>query len=150
MAKAEDLKTLALEAVEDGKVLLSSSKCPRAVYCFGLAVELGLKWKICNVLNWKDYPDGIKPQEQYSNSFRNEVESRLSKTFKIHDLPTLLALSGQEEAVSQNNDILAKFGLIESYYKDNMRYQVLPEIEPVITGQIAAAAVDVLSFLGVS
>jgi HEPN domain-containing protein len=66
----------------DAEVLLEASRFDGSVYLCGYAIELGLKARICRILEWNEYPTGSK----YS-------------TFKTHDLDVLLHLTGLEDKV---------------------------------------------------
>ena len=67
---------------KDAEVLFESSRYDGAIYLCGYAIELYLKARICNILQWEAYPTG--------NNYR---------TFKTHDLDILLHLTGLEDKV---------------------------------------------------
>ena len=68
--------------LKDAEVLLQASRYDGSVYLCGYAIELGLKARICQILNWEEYPTTGK----YG-------------TFKMHDLSVLLHLTGLEDIV---------------------------------------------------
>jgi len=68
--------------LNDAEFLLESSRFDGSVYLCGYAIELGLKSRICKILQWEKYPTSGK----YS-------------TFKTHDLDVLLHLTGLEDTV---------------------------------------------------
>ena len=60
-----------------------------AIYLGGYVVELSLKSRICELLNWKGFPQTRKEFQKY-------------QSFKTHDLDVLLSLSGAEDAVKKS------------------------------------------------
>ncbi len=58
-----------------------------AVYLAGYTVELALKARICEVLNWSGYPATSKEFDGY-------------RSFRTHDLRVLLSLSGRYRQVA--------------------------------------------------
>ena len=56
------------------------------VYLCGYAVELALKARICETLNWSGYPATNREFRDY-------------QSFRTHDLKVLLRLSGQESKI---------------------------------------------------
>ncbi len=60
-----------------------------ATYLCGYAVELILKARICKNLNWKGYPASNKEFERF-------------QSFRVHDLETLLNLTGIQERIRTN------------------------------------------------
>ncbi len=81
----QDLKVLVQERLDDAKALLDAGRYSGAVYICGYVVELGLKKKICETLNWDEYPT----DSQY-------------KTLKTHELEVLLHFSGVKKFVIEN------------------------------------------------
>ncbi len=67
--------------LEDAEALFQCQRYDGAVYVCGYAVEIALKAKICETLNWAGYP-----------STKGEFNSL--QTFRTHDLDILLYLSG--------------------------------------------------------
>ena len=81
----QDLKVLVRERLEDAKALLNAGRYSGAVYICGYVVELGLKKKICETLNWDEFPT----DSQY-------------KALKTHELEVLLHFSGVKKFVIAN------------------------------------------------
>src|ERR1700689_4671192 len=81
----QDLRVLAQERLDDAKALLNAGRYSGAVYVCGYVVELGLKRKICETLNWDEYPT----DSQY-------------KALKTHALEVLLHFSGVKKLVIAN------------------------------------------------
>jgi hypothetical protein len=90
MLTAADLRTIAQARIDDANVLFTSSRFDGAGYICGYAIELALKARICDTLNWPGYPAN-------SNEFKN------LQSFKTHNLDVLLSLSGREQTIKQNN-----------------------------------------------
>ena len=76
----QDLATLAQDRLEDAKILYSAGRFWGAVHICGYAVELGLKKRICNILDRNEYP--------------------AIRDLKTHKLDTLLIFSGLEKLIS--------------------------------------------------
>lgn len=70
----------------DAEALLDAGRFDGAAYLGGYVVELALKARICQTLNWASFP-------QTRSEFRNY------SSFKTHDLEVLLHLSGQEDSI---------------------------------------------------
>jgi hypothetical protein len=71
---------LAKARMKDAEVLLANNRNDGAAYLCGYAVEFTLKARICTLLGWTTY--------QISRGY---------ESFKTHDLPILLSLSGCEQ-----------------------------------------------------
>ncbi|MCX6990406.1 MAG: hypothetical protein NTX49_05020 [Chlamydiae bacterium] len=80
-----DLEFLVQERLGDAKALLETGRYSGAVYICGYVVELGLKKKICQTLNWDEFPT----DSQY-------------KALKTHELEVLLHFSGVKKFVIAN------------------------------------------------
>ncbi len=89
MLTPADLRAIAQARLQDAHILLANGRYDGAGYICGYAVELVLKARICDTLNWVGYPAN-----------RNEFTNLLS--FKTHNLDVLLSLSGREQAIKQN------------------------------------------------
>jgi hypothetical protein len=87
MITRQELKRIARARLRDAKVLYQHKRFDGAIYICGYAVELALKARICQTLNWtRGFPET-------SNEFKNLTN------FKTHDLDTLLTLSGLETLI---------------------------------------------------
>jgi hypothetical protein len=84
MIESKDLRTIARARIHDATVLLRGKRFDAAFYLCGYSVELGLKARICQALNWRGFPET-------ANEFRN------FQSLKTHDLEVLLTFSGQED-----------------------------------------------------
>ena len=67
-------------------MLLDAERYDGAIYLCGYAIELALKAKICETLNWVGYPATNREFQNY-------------QTFRTHDLDVLLTLSGSAAAI---------------------------------------------------
>ena len=82
----EELRAIAEARLKDAKVLFENQRTDGAGYVCGYAIELALKARICETLNWPGFPQK-----------RSEFENFAS--FKTHKLDVLLSLSGQEARI---------------------------------------------------
>ncbi len=80
-----DIEGIIEARLRDAEVLFGASRFDGSIYLCGYAVELGLKARICTILQWDEYPTGGK----YS-------------TFKTHDFDVLLHLTGLEREIKLN------------------------------------------------
>lgn len=88
MITPAELRAIAAARLADAQILLANARYDGAGYICGYAVELALKARICDTLNWSGYP-----------MTRKEFENLQS--FKTHNLDVLLFLSGREHAIKQ-------------------------------------------------
>lgn len=86
MIPKDDVHKIARARFEDAAVLMMAKRYEGAVYLCGYAIELGLKARICNTLNWQGFPESKSEFQGY-------------QSFKTHDLDVLLHLSGIEEEI---------------------------------------------------
>ena len=78
----KEIEEIVQARLKDAEVLLEASRFDGSVYLCGYAIELGLKARICRILQWDEYPTSGK-----------------YNTFKTHDLDVLLHLTGLEDKV---------------------------------------------------
>ncbi len=109
MLTPADLRTIAHSRLQDAHILFTNARYDGAGYICGYAVELILKARICDTLNWPGYP-----------ASRNEFTNLLS--FKTHNLDVLLSLSGREQAIKQNH--FAHWSIV-SVWNPEDRYRVV-------------------------
>jgi HEPN domain-containing protein len=88
MLTAVTLRNIAQARLEDARILLNNGRLDGAGYICGYAVELALKARICDTLNWSGFPEN-----------RREFENLQS--FRTHNLDVLLTLSGREQMIKQ-------------------------------------------------
>lgn len=99
-----DLELLIQERLGDAKALLEAGRCSGAVYICGYVVELGLKKKICETLDWDEYPT----DSQY-------------KALKTHELEVLLHFSGVKKFVIAN--LKAEWSIVSTWDPEK-RYSI--------------------------
>ena len=86
MLTASELRSISAARLEDAQALFDSGHYDGVVYLCGYAVELALKARICETLNWEGYPSTNREFRDY-------------QSFRTHDLRVLLRLSGQESII---------------------------------------------------
>jgi len=89
MLASSTLRLIAQVRVIDAEVLFTNARYDGAGYICGYALELTLKARIADTLNWTGYPET-----------KREFENLTS--FKTHNLDVLLALSGRESEIKLN------------------------------------------------
>lgn len=82
MIEVAELDLIAEARLNDGKALYAAGLYDSASYLCGYAVEVGLKARICRILNWQGFPSTSGEWQSY-------------RSFQTHDLEVLLRLSGQ-------------------------------------------------------
>ena len=107
MLDKTSLHSLAEERLKDARALLDKERYDGAVYIGGYAVELVLKARICDTLNVDEYPVKLPG-------------------FKIHDLDTLLLLSGREKTI--RNDHETVWSLATDKWGPHLRYRTINTI----------------------
>ena len=90
MLPTADLRAIAAARLDDARALLVASRYDWALYTCGYAVECALKARITVTLNWSGFPETPKEFERL-------------KSFKTHDLNTLLSLTGYEQQIRANH-----------------------------------------------
>ena len=113
MLTISEIQLIAQARLKDAEVLFEAHRYEGAVYLCGYVVELGLKYKICNTLDWDGYPSTRKEFGNYSS-------------FKTHKLGVLLHLSGTEEHIK--SDFLAEWSVVSEWDPED-RYQPIGNID---------------------
>jgi len=124
MIPLAELDNIAAARLEDAQALLTAGRFDGATYLCGYAVEVGLKARICRVLNWPEFPSTGSEFQAY-------------RSFQTHELDVLLRLSGQEARIKQNH-----FGLWNAVavWKAESRYNIVGTAQqPDATAMIQAA-----------
>ena len=109
MISRSDLKKVARGRLQDAEILLHRRRYDGAIYLCGYAVEIALKARICQTLNWPDFP-----------STRGEFENLSS--FRTHKLDVLLHLSGREEAIKIKARLLKEWSAVAKW-EPEFRYR---------------------------
>lgn len=108
------LRTIASARIQDSEILFTNRRCDGAGYICGYAIELTLKARICETLNWSGFPES--PHE-----FKN------FQSFKTHNLDVLLALSGKEPEIKKNN--FSDWSIVSSWNPE-ARYEAVGATSP--------------------
>lgn len=127
MLPTKDVKEIAQARLEDANILLASRRYDGAIYLCGYAIELALKAKICQTLNWAGYP--------------STGEFGKYGTFKTHDLDVLLHLTGREEYVKTN--LLTEWSAVVMWDSET-RYQAIGTTDPSDAQSMILAAKQLL------
>lgn len=139
--KVGELEKLANDRLEEAKILLDGGKSDGAHYIGGYSVELGLKKKICDALNWDTYPPS-NPTSNGSESFAD------LGSFRTHDPSMLLLLSGQYKAVHNNPALLREWNNVKDWNSE-LRYELSARTEPEVRDMLRSA-VEMLKHLGLT
>jgi hypothetical protein len=104
-----ELRTIAQERLQDAHVLCANGRYDGAGYICGYAVELALKARICETLNWLGFPQTAKEFTNYAS-------------FKTHSFVVLLSLSGREQVIKQSH--LADWSFVCQWNPED-RYRIV-------------------------
>jgi hypothetical protein len=113
MIPAKDLKSISLERLAEAEIMLLEKRFDCAVYLSGYCVEIYLKHKICQTLNWEGFPSTGKEFEKL-------------KSLKTHDLGVLLSFTGSESFVLKEH-LLTWSPLLE--WNPEFRYRVVGTVK---------------------
>jgi len=129
----ETLPGTARDRLEDARALLKAGRWSGAAYMSGYAVELGLKWKMCQALNWKEYPEA-------------GLENKLVAALKTHDLIELSVLAGVSAGIKDSESVFPHWNII-SKWGSEQRYQpkdMTTEDQAMTDVEAAGAVLDYL------
>lgn len=90
-------------------MLLGANRADGAGYVCGYAVELALKARICETLNWPGFPENRREFENFAS-------------FRTHKLDVLLTLSGQERRIK--SDYFSEWSAVVSWDPET-RYRLV-------------------------
>ena len=100
MISATELRGMAEAKLADAVILYQAGSYDNALYLCGYAIELILKARICDTLEWRGFPS-------------RTAEFRDFQSFQTHDLKVLLSLAGIEsrilESFSHDWGVVAKW-----------------------------------------
>ena len=133
MLSKQNLYDLAKCRYEEAKILLMNHQPDGAVYLCGYAIELMLKRRIVNVLDWDGFPET-----------RSEFDRK--QTFKVHNLGMLLHLSGLERKL-QADTILYAIWQIAGTWDSEIRYKQVGNTTTSDAQNIIDASKDILNFI---
>ena len=108
MLTVAELRAVSAARLDDAQALFNSGRYDGVVYLCGYAVELALKARICETLNWDGYPATNREFRDY-------------QSFRTHDLKVLLRLSGQENRIIQS---MTDTWRAVSEWNPNLRYLI--------------------------
>lgn len=108
MLKKVDIENIAKGRYEDAEVLFNNKRYDGSFYICGYVIELALKYRICETLNWDGYPSGGE-----------------FKSFKTHDLDILLQLSGKEKFIKSK--FFTQWSIVENWNSEK-RYEPIGNI----------------------
>ncbi len=131
MLTPPELRTIAAARLQDAQILLANGRFDGAGYICGYAIELALKARICDTLNWNGYPAN-----------RNEFTNLQS--FKTHNLDVLLSLSGREQAIKQGH--FADWSIV-SAWNPEARYQNVGGVTPADAQALIASTATLLPLI---
>jgi HEPN domain-containing protein len=131
MIRVGELESIANARLADARILLNAGRYDGAIYVCGYAVEVGLKARICQTLNWSEFPS--------TNS-----EFSAYRSFQTHDLEVLLRLSGMERAIKEQN--LPAWSAITAWRPES-RYNVIGTATQEKAKAMIIAAMKVLELL---
>ncbi len=89
MLTVAELRAVSAARLDDAQALFNAGRYDGVVYLCGYAVELALKARICETMNWDGYPATNREFRDY-------------QSFRTHDLKVLLRLSGQENRIIES------------------------------------------------
>ncbi len=131
MLSRKDIRKIAKTRVADARILLNNKRWDGAVYLCGYAIELGLKLKICEILNWQEYPQTKSEFNDY-------------RTFKTHNLDVLLHLSGIESHIKAN--YLSDWSIVAKWNPE-ARYQPVGKVKLIDAKEMLKATQKLLKAL---
>lgn len=114
MISIADLIIIARERLTDAETLLNAHRYDGAVYLCGYSIEIALKYKICQTLNWPNFPSTNREFENY-------------RSLKTHDLDILLSFTGIETTLKAT--YLAEWSAV-SIWNPEARYNPVDMIDP--------------------
>lgn len=131
MIKISDIRQMAKNRLEDSEVLYKARRYDGSYYLCGYVIELGLKYKICETLDWDGY-------------FETNSEFKGYNSFKTHDLDILLRLSGIETTIKSK--VLVYWSIVRLWNPEK-RYQPIGNIKPIDTKEMLKSSKIILGEL---
>lgn len=122
MTSIEEIKSLAIQRVEEAVVLYENGKCDGAFYLAGYSVELMLKFKICERI-------GIPNLYDESNNNISNVKGlgEIRRFLKTHNLFVLLIMSGLKSKFdrekARDRNLTKANSLLFNNWSENIRYK---------------------------
>ena len=131
MIAVAELQRIAQARLDDAKALLSAGRFDGATYLCGYAIELALKFRICQILNWPEFPSTRGDFQDY-------------RSFQTHDLDVLLHLSGQEARIKR--DQFTEWSIVAEWDPE-VRYSVVGNVLQATAESMVRAAEGLLKIL---
>lgn len=131
MISKGELRKIAAARLEDAKALLAAGRYDGAAYLCGYALKCRLKARICTTLKWKGFPSTGKEFEPF-------------KSFRTHDLDTLLALSAYESKVKPK--YLAEWSTV-TQWEPEARYKPVGSVSQTEAAAMVQATDSLLKLL---
>ena len=128
MLTPADLRVIAQARLQDAHILFACARYDGAGYICGYAVELTLKARICDTLNWPGFPQTAREFAGYTS-------------FKTHNLNVLLSLSGREQIIKQSH--LVDWSFVRQWNPED-RYRVAGGISAQDAQQFLASTTALL------
>lgn len=133
MLNTQNLHTLAKNRYNEAIILLQNKRFDGAVYLCGYALELILKRRIVEILDWDEYPDKSNKFQQY-------------RFFLTHDLELLKKLSGLEKKIQKDNNVFARWQMA-SAWNSGIRYREIGKISELEATNIINATKETINFI---
>jgi len=121
---------LAKARMKDAEILAANDRSDGAAYLCGYAVEFTLKARICTVLGWGAY--------QISRGF---------ESFKTHELPILLSLSGCAQKNVFGSPFATEWSTVLNMWSSQMRYEPVGSISTQNANDMLQAVQNLLSMI---
>ncbi|RYE29418.1 MAG: hypothetical protein EOP42_14450 [Sphingobacteriaceae bacterium] len=143
------LKKLINQRINDADILILNNCYENGIYIAGYALEITLKLKICNLLQFEQgFPESKSEFNIYQNSVKNQAllagAVTQLKDIRHHDLSKLLFFSGVEYYVKLH--FLAEWNLA-AVWNPEMRYKILKTSEDDALNKINAIKVIIQNIL---
>ena len=100
MLTRSELRKTARARLQDAGILYRSGRWDGAYYMSGYAIELRLKARVCDTLNWPSFPETNREFKGLDN-------------LKTHDLDRLLRFSGRERQIKATH--LARWSTVRQW-----------------------------------
>ncbi len=122
---------IARERLTDAETLLDAQRYDGAAYLCGYSIEIALKRKICQTLNWTGFPSTNTEFKNYNK-------------YKIHDLDVLLGFTGVEATLKATH--LAEWSAF-AIWDPQARYNPIGVINPADATLMVRSAKTLLEIL---
>jgi HEPN domain len=131
MESPEKIKELAVERLDEARILYENGKYDGSFYLAGYSVELMLKAKICERMGIPNLFDEVNSNQNLDASERRGLDE-IKKVVKTHNLFTLLIFSGLKVKIDEEkalNEIFSSgCALLFSKWNEKIRYKVIGHI----------------------